>query len=106
MLGDLEMARDFASFWKDNSEQDTSLFKVRYKYAGNPKPQREFCQKIMKANKVYRKEDIDAAGDKVVNKGFGPRGADTYNIWLFKGGVSCRHVWQRVIYLRKGNNKI
>lgn len=106
MLGDLEMARDFASFWKDNSEQDTSLFKVRYKYAGNPKPQREFCQKVMKANKVYRKEDIDAAGDKVVNKGFGPRGADTYNIWLFKGGVSCRHVWQRVIYLRKGNNKI
>ena len=106
MLGDLEMARDFASFWKDKSEQDTSLFKVRYKYAGNPKPQREFCQKIMKANKVYRKEDIDLAGDKVVNKGFGPRGADTYNIWLFKGGVSCRHVWQRVIYLRKGNNKI
>jgi len=106
MLGDLEMARDFASFWKDKSEQDTSLFKVRYKYAGNTKPQREFCQKVMKANKVYRKEDIDAAGDKVVNKGFGPRGADTYNIWLFKGGVSCRHVWQRVIYLRKGNNKI
>ena len=106
MLGDLEMARDFASFWKDKSEQDTSLFKVRYKYAGNPKPQREFCQKIMKANKVYRKEDIDLAGDKVVNKGFGPRGADTYNIWLYKGGVSCRHVWQRVIYLRKGNSKI
>ena len=106
MLGDLEMARDFASFWKDKSEQDTSLFKVRYKYAGNPKPQREFCQKIMKAGKVYRKEDIDLAGDKVVNKGFGPRGADTYNIWLFKGGVSCRHVWQRVIYLRRGNNKI
>jgi hypothetical protein len=106
MLGDLEMARDFASFWKDKSEQDTSLFKVRYKYAGNENPQREFCQKVMKANKVYRKEDIDLAGDKVVNKGFGPRGADTYNIWLFKGGVSCRHVWQRVIYLRKGNNKI
>ena len=56
MLGDLEMARDFASFWKDGSEQDTSLFKVRYKYAGNPKPEREFCQKVMKAGKVYRKE--------------------------------------------------
>ena len=39
MLGDLELAGDFASFWKDGSEQDTSLFKVRYKYAGNPKPQ-------------------------------------------------------------------
>lgn len=106
MLGDLEMARDFASFWKDKSEQDTSLFKVRYKYAGNEKAQREFCQKLMKANKVYRKEDIDLASDKVVNKGFGPRGADTYNIWLYKGGVNCKHVWQRVIYLRKGNSKI
>lgn len=106
MLGDLEMARDFASFWKDNSEQDTSLFKVRYKYAGNPKPQREFCQKIMKAGKVYRKEDIDLAGDKVVNPGLGAKGADKYSIWLFKGGKNCAHVWQRVIYLRKGNNKI
>ena len=106
ITNEIDLARDFASFWKDGSEQDTSLFKVRYKYAGNPKPQREFCQKLMKANKVYRKEDIDAAGDKVVNKGFGPRGADTYNIWLFKGGKNCQHVWQRVIYLRKGNNKI
>lgn len=106
MLGNLEMARDFASFWKDGSEQDTSLFKVRYKYAGNENPQRDFCQKLMKAGKVYRKEDIELAGDKVVNKGFGPRGADTYNIWLYKGGVNCLHVWQRVIYLRKGNNKI
>lgn len=106
MLGDLELARDFASFWKDKSEQDTSLFKVRYKYAGNENPQRDFCSKLMKAGKVYRKEDIELAGDKVVNKGFGPRGADTYNIWLYKGGVNCRHVWQRVIYLRKGNSKI
>ena len=103
---EIDLARDFASFWKDGSEQDTSLFKVRYKYAGNPKPQREFCQKLMKAGKVYRKEDIELAGDKVVNKGFGPRGADTYNIWLYKGGVNCQHVWQRVIYLRKNNEKI
>ena len=106
MLGNLEMARDFASFWKDGSEQDTSLFKVRYKYAGNPKPQREFCQKLMNAGKVYRKEDIDAAGDKVVNPGLGAKGSDKYSIWLFKGGKNCAHVWQRVIYLRKGNNKI
>lgn len=106
MLGDLEMARDFASFWKDKSEQDTSLFKVRYKYDGAGLGEREFCQKMMKAGKVYRKEDIDLAADKVVNKGFGPRGADTYNIWLYKGGVNCQHRWIRVIYLRKGNEKL
>lgn len=106
MLGDLEMARDFASFWKNKSEQDTSLFKVRYKYDGAGAGEREFCQKMMKAGKVYRKEDIDLASDKVVNKGFGPRGADTYNIWLYKGGVNCQHRWIRVIYLRKGNEKL
>ena len=56
--------------------------------------------------KVYRKEDIDAAGDKVVNPGLGAKGSDKYSIWLFKGGLRCLHVWQRVIYLRKGDNKI
>ena len=106
MLGDLEMARDFASFWKDKSEQDTSLLKVRYKYDGAGEGEREFCQKMMKSGKVYRKEDIDLAADKVVNKGFGPRGADNYNIWLYKGGVNCQHRWIRVIYLRKGNEKL
>lgn len=102
----IELARDFASFWKDKSEQDTSLFKVRYRYVGGFGSEREFCQKMTKANKVYRKEDIDLAGEKVVNKGFGPRGADTYNIWLYKGGVNCKHYWERVIYLKKNNEKI
>ena len=106
ITNEIDLARDFASFWKDGSEQDTSLFKVRYKYDGAGAGEREFCQKMMKANKVYRKEDIDLASDKVVNKGFGPRGADTYNIWLYKGGVNCQHRWIRVIYLRKGNKKL
>lgn len=102
----IQMARDFASFWKDKSEQDTSLFKVRYRYQGGFGAEREFCSKMTKANKVYRKEDIDLAGSKVVNKGFGPNGADTYNIWLYKGGVNCKHYWERVIYLKKNNEKI
>ena len=89
---------------KKESNQDTSLFKVRYRYAGNPRPQREFCQKVMRANKVYRSEDLINA--KGVNKGFGINGADNYNIFLYKGGVNCKHFWQRVIYLKKGNNKI
>jgi hypothetical protein len=88
------------------SEQDTSLFKIRYKYAGSKNPEREFCAKMMKADKVYRKEDIELAGSKVVNAGLGPLGSDTYNIWLWKGGKNCNHFWQRQIYLRKGNNKI
>ena len=102
----IEMARDFASFWKSSSEQDTSLFKVRYRYQGGLGAERDFCQKMTKANKVYRKEDIEMAGSKVVNKGFGPNGADTYDIFLYKGGVNCKHYWERVIYLKKNNEKI
>lgn len=86
------------------SEQDTNDFIIRYRYVGDPNPEREFCRKMMQANKVYRKEDIIQMGSKVVNEGLGPRGADTYSIWEWKGGVYCHHKWNRVIYLKKGKN--
>ena len=88
------------------SEQDTELIKVRYIYDGDPNPQRDFCKKMMSARRVYRYEDIIAAGDRAVNKGFGPNGTDTYSIWLYKGGPNCRHFWKRHTYLRKNNKKI
>lgn len=103
---ELSLAKVPSSFPSVKSEQDTSLFKIRYSYAGDGEGQREFCNKMVKANKVYRKEDIELAGSKVVNPGFGPEGADTYNIWLYKGGVNCKHFWMRKIYLRKGNNSL
>lgn len=102
----LSLARTFSSFPNAKSEQDTSLFKVRYRYAGASEGQREFCKKMIAADKVYRKEDIELAGDKVVNKGLGANGADTYSIWLYKGGVNCQHFWERKIYLRKGNESL
>lgn len=89
---------------RKTSEQDTSLFKIRYKYAGNPFPEREFCKKMMLSNKVFRAEDLQNAG--AVNPGFGVGGANTYNVFLYKGGVNCKHFFQRVIYLKKGNKRI
>ena len=50
---------------------------------------------MVSANKLYRKEDIIAMGEKVVNAGWGPRGADTYSIWKYKGGGNCHHKWLR-----------
>jgi hypothetical protein len=102
----LSLAKTFSSFPNATSEQDTMLFKVRYVYSGNKDPEREFCQKVMKADKVYRKEDIILAGDKVVNAGLGAYGSDTYSIWLYKGGVNCNHFWERKIYLRRNNKAI
>ena len=79
---------------------------MRYRYAGASEGQREFCKKMIAADKVYRKEDIELAETKVVNKGLGANGADTYSIWLYKGGVNCQHFWERKIYLRKGNESL
>lgn len=86
------------------SEQDTSLFKIRYKYAGNPLPERMFCKKVMFSDKVYRAEDLNANYN--YNEEFAPSGQSSYNIFLFKGGVNCKHWWQRVIYMKKGNEQI
>lgn len=90
--------------------QDTDLIKVRYVYTeGNFSgvgKSREFCDKMMSANRVYRKEDIIFAGDRAVNPGWGPYGASTYSIWKFKGGALCQHFWTRKTYLKKNNKNI
>ena len=90
------------------SDQDKQVeglyFKVRYQYVGDDSPKRDFCRAMMRASKVYRKEDITRLSSQVVNKGFGEGGSDTYSIWLYKGGARCHHKWQRRTYVsfRKG----
>jgi hypothetical protein len=89
------------------SEIDNDLFKVRFQYAGSLKPQREFCQKMIGLKGgVFRKEDIDLASTQPVNKGWGPEGADTYNIMKYKGGGDCHHYWLRKVYLKKNNKYV
>jgi hypothetical protein len=86
------------------SEQDGTIFKTRYRYSGETTDKtRPFCKKMMEVKKVYRKEDIVAMSSTPVNPGWGPEGADTYSIWLYKGGGSCRHKWLRETYLRKSD---
>ena len=69
---------------------------------------RKFCQLMVDAgDKVWRKEDIDAASAKSsTNPGWGPGGDNRYDIWLYKGGGSCQHFWERRTYLKKGNKRI
>lgn len=95
-----------SNFPERESKQDTNLFKIRYSYEGSQSPERDFCRKMMGAKKVYRKEDIEAASRKAVNKGFGPNGSDTYDLFLYKGGARCQHFWMRRIYLKKNNDQI
>lgn len=85
------------------SEQDENIdgirFITRYVYAGDTTDKsRLFCKKMTEANKIYRKEDIIRMSEQAVNKGWGPRGADTYSIWLYKGGGACHHRWNKQVY--------
>lgn len=95
-------ARPNAKSEQDGENVEGTQFLVRYKYDGSKSPQREFCQKMMTANKVYRKEDIIAMDNQAVNAGFGVNGASTYSIWLYKGGARCKHKWIRRTYMSKG----
>lgn len=86
------------------SEQDGNIFKTRYRYSGSEGTNsREFCKKMLKANKAYRKEDIINMGSQKVNEGWGPEGDDFYSIWLYKGGGDCHHFWTRETYLKKSD---
>jgi len=84
------------------SAQDGKLFMSRYRYSGQLSANsREFCQKMIKANKLYRKEDIQLMSQKPnTNQGWGPGGTDTYDIFLYKGGGACHHFWTRETYKR------
>jgi hypothetical protein len=88
---------------QDGVTEEGRRYKVRYAYAPNATKanSREFCKKMVSAGKVYRKEDIERMGGQAVNAGFGPEGAATYSIWLYKGGARCHHFWMRKTYLAK-----
>lgn len=97
-----------------SSYQDGELFKSRYRYSGNPNPEREFCKAMISANKVYRKEDIEMMSQRNVNPGFGmsPNPNEPYDVFLWKGGGllsdafpygTCRHYWTRETYRKKAD---
>lgn len=93
-----------SAFPNAKSEQDGELFKSRYRYSGqvgaNSRP---FCVKMLSANKIYRKEDIMRMSQSKVNEGWGPEGADTYDVFLYKGGGACHHFWTRETYRKKAD---
>jgi hypothetical protein len=86
------------------SEQDKVIdgktYYVRYRYFGRlTASSRPFCRKMISADKLYRKEDLMALNNKAVNPGWGPHGADTYSVWLFKGGGNCGHIFKKELYI-------
>jgi hypothetical protein len=71
----------------------------------NGNESREFCEQMVGAgNRVWKKEDIEAASN--ANPGWGPNGTDTYDLFLYKGGGSCQHFWERRTFLKKDNKRV
>ncbi len=109
-------ARPNAKSSQDGTNEEGVQFKVRYQYAPLTfkETSREFCKKMVKAKKIYRKEDIDKMsktylGDGYTNKegktvGWGKGGALTFDRWLYKGGGDCHHFWMRKTYKAKTKN--
>jgi hypothetical protein len=89
---------------------DTGLYKVRYYYSRNFTYKdgeivtRDFCQEMVALSKMgalFRYEDIIQMGNDGVNSEFAASGSSTLNIWIYKGGVYCRHAWFRKVFVRK-----
>ena len=97
------------------SKKTYDYFRVRYVYSednflvNKTGQRRPFCRQMMGAKKLYRKEDIQAMSNKVVNDyyysknqkrniGWGPKGALKYDVLKYKGGGNCQHFWLRQIF--------
>lgn len=94
---------------KQDSTQDSDIYKVRYKYVKGTKKtakgsSRTFCKTMLSKGKLYRKEDIGMMSARGVNKKFGHKGKN-YSLFKYKGGVNCYHRWERRIYKKKLNKK-
>jgi len=88
---------------KQDEEIDGFYFKVRYKYEGSTDGERPFCNAMLRANKLYTREDIERINSEVVNKGHGHKG-QPYDLFKYKGGVNCSHVWRRKTYVSTTKN--
>ncbi len=96
-----------SAFPNSKSTQDDVIdgikFITRYVYAGKTGGKsgkaRDFCKNMMRANKIYRKEDIVRMESQAVNPGFGEFGSDFYSVWLHKGGARCNHRFNKQVYV-------
>jgi hypothetical protein len=83
----------------DSSAQDTPDVRFRYKYVGpRDEKNRTFCAEMMKAQRVFRIEDIMEMSNLSVNE----VGPDGYDIFTWRGSFNCRHRWVQLIYKAEG----
>ena len=101
-------------------DSKNGLYKIRYKYVKGSRKRnksgtsREFCVNMMRLSDdgvVYRIEDIDRASRDGVNRVLGhrPKGASEpmkYDLFKFKGGKNCFHIFVQILYRKKKFTKV
>ena len=99
---------------KQDEDFEGLKFKVRYQYAplrdtlkNGKDVSRSFCKEMVKARKIYRKEDILAMDSVKLNYGWAEKGKQStgYSIWEYKGGGACHHYWARKTYMYTPKDK-
>ena len=60
---------------------------------------------MVRAAKIYRKEDIQQMSKKAVNAGWGLKGSDNYDIWLYLLlETLSTYDWMRMFTVMFSNN--
>jgi len=99
---------------KQDEDFEGLKFKVRYQYAPlrdtlkkGKDVSRSFCKEMVKAKKIYRKEDIIKMDSVKLNYGWAEKGKQSsgYSIWEYKGGGACHHYWARKTYMYTPKDK-
>lgn len=86
-----------------NLELQDKIVNTVYTYEGPP-AERRFCRQIQAENKEYTREEINRMSFQGRNKSFGFKGRN-YSIFLYKGGVNCKHKWLEFSILRDSNGR-
>ena len=85
---------------KKGSVADFGNFRVLYKYVGpRDNKNRDFCSRVLSANLLFRKEDINELSVKNENEEFG-----FYDIFKWRGSYNCRHNWQAQLFYKTDEN--
>lgn len=81
---------------------------TRYRYTG-PSAERGFCKAMTRLNKLYSESDMDVLRGRLssINPNMGPRGANSYDVFAYKGGVNCRHFWTKnSVFKPEGSRRV
>lgn len=93
-----------------DSLQDEVDYKVRYAYSPvrASSGSRSFCQRMeffTSNNTLFRKEDISMMSFRGVNRQHGHK-RQNYSLFKYKGGVNCKHYWQKRVYMKRDGKQV